>query len=87
MLHIEVRVFAYLRQQICSEVTSDPNEVFRIAVPQGTTLEKLLIILNLPTDQPIITLVNGLRQPFNYLLLNEDRVGLFPPVGGGGLND
>jgi molybdopterin converting factor small subunit len=40
-------------------------------------------VIGIPEDAVTISLVNGLRQPLDYMLKDGDRVGLFPPLGGG----
>lgn len=48
-----------------------------------TNIHRLLIRLNLQLDEVIITLVNGKAMPLDYILLNNDRVDIFPPLKGG----
>lgn len=83
MLRVEVRVFAFLRQQVRPGLTDDPREPFNVMVPPETSLTKLTEILFTAPEGAIITLVNGLRQPLDYVIRDGDRVGLFPPIGGG----
>lgn len=39
--------------------------------------------LEIPVDQIKIVMVNGRSETVDYLLKGDERVGLFPPVGGG----
>lgn len=83
MVTVEVRVFATLRQCLDPTLTDDPSEPFNVQLPSGSTLKTLLERLCLNLEDPLIPLVNGLREPFAYPLSDGDRVGVFPPVGGG----
>ena len=38
---------------------------------------------NVPAEEVHILMVNGTNVTFEYILNENDRVGLFPPVGGG----
>lgn len=83
VIKVEVRLFADLRKKVNQDLTGEPSKPFHVKIEQGHNLEELLKILGIPDDTAVITLVNGLRQPQSYELQNKDRVGLFPPVGGG----
>ena len=50
---------------------------------QGTTVLELLRELGVPESEAKIIFVNGLGVGTETLLKDEDRVGIFPPVGGG----
>lgn len=82
-LQVEVRVFADLRKCINDNFTSNPTEAFSLDLESGTTIAQLMTLLEITNSETIIALVNGLRQPHDVLLQDGDRVGLFPPVGGG----
>lgn len=80
-MKVEVRVFANLRTTVKGDF--DPKEAFVLELPEGSTLQVLLEHLGIANDPTIIGLVNGLRQSPEHVLIAGDRVGLFPPVGGG----
>lgn len=80
-MKVEVRVFANLRNTI--KIDLDTRESFILEMPEGSTLYNLLERLGVAQDPTIIGLVNGLRQTHDYALQEGDRVGFFPPVGGG----
>jgi molybdopterin converting factor small subunit len=59
-----------------------------ISLDEGSTLEDLLNILTIPTDEPKMLLINGLSQGIftkvnPYPLKEGDTIVLFPPAGGG----
>ena len=47
------------------------------------TVAELCGRLNLPSDDIKIVMVNGRNQPMDLILKGDERVGFFPPVGGG----
>jgi sulfur-carrier protein len=54
-----------------------------IPVPESTDLAGLLAILGIPPDEVKLRFVNGKQAKDDQVLVEGDRVGLFPPVGGG----
>ncbi len=76
MIKIDLNLFVTL-----SEYLPENNDCFEIQ--EGTTVEKLMNDLGVPRDIVKLIFINGQRQEITYQLKNEDRVGIFPPVGGG----
>ena len=60
-----------------------PENADNYTVQVGTTVEMLIKELNIPEDTVKLIFVNGRKQDASYMLQSGDRVGLFPPVGGG----
>ena len=54
-----------------------------VSLPEGSTIADLASILNLPEDEIKVTFVNGRSRSSETGLADGDRVGFFPPVGGG----
>ena len=51
---------------------------------EGTTVQKLLEKeLGGPPGEVKTVFVNGVSRSFDHVLADGDRVGIFPPVGGG----
>ncbi len=79
-MKIEVNLFATL-------VTYKPENAGRKAwfmnCPEGTTIAGLLKDLNVPLDAVKIMFVNGVHASDDTVLKDGDRLGVFPPVGGG----
>ncbi len=50
---------------------------------EGTTIEKLMTDLDVKKELVKLIFINGKQENINYQLKNGDRVGIFPPVGGG----
>ena len=80
MNKVEIRLFASLR-------TYQPNkgdgDAFTLELNDKTSLGALVDKLKIPRQEIGVLMVNGKWQKENYLLQNEDRVGIFPLIGGG----
>ena len=76
MIEIELRLFATLTKYLPPE-----HEAFRVS--GDTTVEKLLIELGIPREETKLIFINGKKQELDHGLSQGDRVGIFPPVGGG----
>jgi len=61
----------------------DPSRGIRIEVEPGTTVRDLCERLRVPGAEVKVIMVNGRSEGFNKPLNRDDRVALFPPVGGG----
>jgi len=79
-VQIEVRLYATLRQQAPSGAAAG---VFFASVPQGSTVAELLNIIGVAPARVHMLMVNGAGVNLGHILGEGDRVGLFPPVGGG----
>lgn len=79
---LEVRLFDGL---VCNnpELGCAGEHVFEIEVPEGITLKELHGLLHLNSPFELINMVNGKAQEKNWILEHKDRVGIFPPSGGG----
>ncbi|MGE5576127.1 MAG: MoaD/ThiS family protein [Syntrophothermus sp.] len=43
----------------------------------------MLARLGIPPGEAFVVMVNGRRQDLGWTLKDGDRIGIFPPVGGG----
>jgi len=78
-MRLEVRLFATLRDLFPKE----KRGMDWVMLEAGSTLDDLIKHLQIPEDTSLIIMVNGRRQIENLELDDGDRVGIFPPVGGG----
>ncbi len=76
MIKIDLNLFVTL-----SKYLPEKNASFEI--PDGTTVDKLMTDLGVPKDMVKLIFVNGKREGTSYQLKDKDRLGIFPPVGGG----
>jgi sulfur-carrier protein len=77
---LEVRLFATLREYAPQEAVAG---VFSVTLPDGGTVGTLLDAIGISAKKVHMRMVNGAGVEDGYALKDKDRVGLFPPVGGG----
>lgn len=77
-MRVQVRLFATLARH-----AADHGGVLELELPEGSTIGDLVSLLKLPPEELKVTFVNGRRRPLDYPLHVGDRVGMFPPIGGG----
>ncbi len=75
-IKIELKLFVTLAEFA-------PENTDNFTVQEGTTVEMLIRELKIPENAVKLIFVNGKKQDAAYVLKSGDRVGLFPPVGGG----
>lgn len=75
-IHISLRLFASLSQRM-------PKNHDRFAVLPGTTAGEVLSSLGIAEDDAKLVFVNSRRAELTSILEDGDRLGVFPPVGGG----
>ena len=80
MITIHVKLFATLRRHYPHLGIGEPMAV---ELPKGTTVAGMIDHLRLPADEVKVVFVNNLIQKEEHRLADGDRVGVFPPVGGG----
>ena len=72
---VKVKLFATFREKRFSEKEMD--------VAEAISLENLMNILEIPTEQVGILLVNGQSSSPEHKLAARDVVTIFPAIGGG----
>ncbi len=73
---ISVKLFATL-----SNYT--PASADKYSVEPGTTIRVLMAQLGVPEDEVKLIFINGIKGDLTSSLTGGERVGIFPPVGGG----
>jgi molybdopterin converting factor small subunit len=73
---IDIRLFAGLQQ--FNPPTPDAHPI-----EDGTTIRILLKELNIPEEKAKLLFINGVKSNLDSVIQGGDRVGIFPPVGGG----
>jgi molybdopterin converting factor small subunit len=79
-VRVEVRVFATLRRYL-PELGIGEARVMDI--PDGTTLDKIRVILELPEEEVKVIMVNHLQAEPEDLAADGDRITYIPAVAGG----
>lgn len=76
MIEIDLNLFVTLAKY-------QPASSGAYRLEEGITIEELLRTVGVPEDEAKLVFVNGKRKERDYVLKDLDRVGIFPPVGGG----
>ena len=75
-IHIQIKLFASLSQY-------EPEAPERHPIAPKTSVSDMLEHLGAPCDEAKLIFVNNRRGKLSTILKDGDRVGIFPPVGGG----
>jgi molybdopterin converting factor small subunit len=78
-MRIEVRLFATLRQH----APAAAGGVLAVDVPDGCKAVDAITQLGIHVNEIHVLIINGVISRFDHVLVGGDRLGLFPPVGGG----
>ncbi|WP_319467263.1 MoaD/ThiS family protein [uncultured Pseudodesulfovibrio sp.] len=73
---IEIKCFATLARFL-------PENGDDYPLAKGETVKSLVDALGIPEDEIALIFINSCRAYLESELADGDRVGLFPPVGGG----
>jgi molybdopterin converting factor small subunit len=73
---INLKLFATLQQFM-------PASADSFTIEAGSTIEHLLEQLEIPQSKAKLIFVNGVKADLSAALHGGERVGIFPPVGGG----
>lgn len=76
MISVDLNLFATLRSFL-------PDAPKTMTVSQGTCVMDLVTKYGIPEEDVKLIFINGKRELLSYVLKDNDRVGIFPPVGGG----
>ena len=74
--HIQLKLFATLQQFM-------PDSADNFTIEAGTTIQNLLDKLDIPPAKAKLIFIDGIKADMNQTLNGGERVGIFPPVGGG----
>jgi molybdopterin converting factor small subunit len=77
---IEVRLYATLRQYAPTTASAG---MFPVQMPLGSTVGELVSVIKVDPAEIKLYMVNGASVEMEHVLHEGDRVGMFPPVGGG----
>jgi molybdopterin converting factor small subunit len=74
--HIQIKLFASLQKFM-------PASAENYAIEAGITVGALLQQLDIPQDMIKLVFVDNARAELTSILKGGERIGIFPPVGGG----
>ena len=75
-IHIQIKLFATFLEKL-------PGNADHFPVAAGTTVADLADLLGIDRKEAKLIFINGRKGTLDSVLSEGDRVGLFPPVGGG----
>jgi sulfur carrier protein ThiS len=76
MIQIDLKLFVTLAKYL-------PEGAQAYEIKEGTCVKDLIQDLGIPSDVVKLIFINGKKKDRHYCIQNRDRVGIFPPVGGG----
>jgi molybdopterin converting factor small subunit len=74
--HIQIKLFATLQQFM-------PPSSDNYRIEAGISISNLLEQLNIPKEKAKLIFIDGVKADHTAILSGGERVGIFPPVGGG----
>ena len=74
--HIQIKLFANLQKFM-------PASAENYAIEAGITVGTLIQQLDIPQDMIKLVFIGNVRAELASILKGGERVGVFPPVGGG----
>lgn len=78
MVQVQVLLYATLRS-----FGPGGKGDFLLEMPAGSKVIDIINKLGIPQVEVKLAMVNGVLKDVNYVLVSGDRIGFFPPVGGG----
>jgi molybdopterin converting factor small subunit len=73
---IQLKLFATLQE-------FTPPSADNFIIDQGTSIRALLDQIDVPREKAKLIFINGVKAELTSVLEGGERVGIFPPVGGG----
>jgi molybdopterin converting factor small subunit len=75
-MQIHLKLFATLKAYT-------PDDADQYPVAPGTTVGDIVHRLKIPVKDAKLIFINSIRRDLDTPLADGDRLGIFPPVGGG----
>ena len=77
---VEIRCHATLRDKLKE---STEKGLLEYELQGETTIRELASSLSLPAEELHLVIINGMQGDLDSEIKDGDRIGFFPPVGGG----
>ena len=61
----------------------DPLKGIDLVLDEKATVAEVCRQIKIPADKIKIVMINGKIEKLDYVIQGDERVGLFPPIGGG----
>ncbi len=75
-VYIIIKLFATLKKYL-------PASAEHYPINPGTSVGELLVELQIPASLAKLIFINGKKGDSDSMISSGDRIGVFPPVGGG----
>ena len=88
-MKIYLKVFATLAQKLSESLKDQypdglkPGSAIELDMPAESSIGNLLDKLELRGKDGLLVFVNGRAKQLEYKVCEGDRIGIFPPIGGG----
>ncbi|MFW5908040.1 MAG: MoaD/ThiS family protein [Desulfosalsimonas sp.] len=79
-MELEVYLYASLAKYLPDNAS---GKVVMVSAQPGSTAKQILGKLGVPEKEVKIAFINGVRKDLDSPVSDGDRIGFFPPVGGG----
>lgn len=81
-MRLDIELFAGLK---CTnpQLPCNGENKFFLEAPDGITIRELRDLLAIDPAMPLLTIVNNHHEQEQWVLKDNDRIGIFPPIGGG----
>jgi len=79
-MEIELKLYASLASHMPKKTSGNS---WSVEISEGTKVRELLEQFGIPTDAIKLVFLNGVHASGDETLNDGDRVGIFPPIGGG----
>ncbi|MBT4265608.1 MAG: MoaD/ThiS family protein [Deltaproteobacteria bacterium] len=79
-MKVEVRLFASFTKYLPDD--AEGQKVI-LDLAEGTTVKQVLVQLRVPLEEIKLVFINSVHAEIEDVLKDGDRMGAFPPVGGG----
>ncbi|UCF92789.1 MAG: MoaD/ThiS family protein [Desulfobacterales bacterium] len=73
---IQIKLFATLQK-------FSPDSAHNYSIESGITIRNLIEQLDIPVEKAKLIFVDGIKADLTSTLQGGERIGIFPPVGGG----
>jgi sulfur carrier protein ThiS len=77
---LQIFLNATLRQYVANY---NPYQGISLEVEPGTTVAQVIAQVGLPPKEVTLIMVDGRRREADFVVQGNERLGLFPPIGGG----
>ena len=79
-MKIQLNLYASLARYLPHKGKGNPCT---LELVDGTTIDEVLTLLKIPSNVVKLLFLNGVHAAGDEILKEGDRVGVFPPIGGG----